>query len=104
MPVSRIHRFMNKANLSEHIGGGASVFMAATLEYLLAELLSTASSVCEENKAKRITPRHITLAIRSDTDLDELLSDVMIPWAGVRPHIEPEMLPPPVFSNKDLSD
>lgn len=104
MPVARIHRYMRKANLSERISGGASVYMSATMEYLLAELLSASSNVCEEMKAKRITPRHLTLAIRKDDELHELLKTVIIPWGGVYPYIEPELIPPPKNPPHDDSD
>jgi histone H2A len=78
--------------LPEHrIGAGAAVYLAATLEYLTAEVLELAGNVARDFKAKRITPRHIQLAVRNDEELNKLLHDVVIADAGVVPHIEPQM-------------
>lgn len=93
---------MRKANLAERIGGEASVYMAATLEYLLAELMAACAAHCVEDKKKRITPRHILLGIRMDEDLNELLKNVIIPCGGVIPFIEPELLPPSKTPTSDL--
>lgn len=90
-PVSRVRRHL-KGMLPEHrIGAGAAVYLAATLEYLTAEVLELAGNVARDFKAKRITPRHIQLAVRNDEELNKLLHDVVIADAGVVPHIEPQM-------------
>ena len=39
-PVGRIHRFMKKGNYAERIGAGAPVYLAAVMEYLVAEVSS----------------------------------------------------------------
>uniref|UniRef100_A0A914VL74 Histone H2A n=1 Tax=Plectus sambesii TaxID=2011161 RepID=A0A914VL74_9BILA len=36
-PVGRIHRLLKKGNYAERIGAGAPVYLAAVLEYLVAE-------------------------------------------------------------------
>jgi hypothetical protein len=43
----------------------------------------------------RIAPRHVKLAVEGDEELHDLLKDVIIPSAGVYPHIEPILLPRP---------
>lgn len=86
---------MRNANLSEHIGGSASVYMAAAMEFMLSELLVACVDECLEMKQKRITPRHIQLGIRQNGSLDYFLRNVIIPWAGVVPFIEPELIPLP---------
>ncbi|XP_071518387.1 late histone H2A.1-like [Panulirus ornatus] len=91
--VSRIHRFLKDGYYAPHISILGSVFCAAVLEYLTSEMLELAGdSVLSSNK-KRITPRHILLAVRRDDELNKLLEDVTIPEGGVVPNIHAVLLP-----------
>lgn len=58
---------------------GAAVYFAGVLEYLAAEILDISGQAAKDNKKKRITARHIQLAIRNDPELDVLLKNVTIP-------------------------
>ncbi|KAL1461534.1 hypothetical protein WDU94_013420 [Cyamophila willieti] len=90
-PVSRIHRFLRKGRYATHIGMGAPVYLAAVLEYLVAEVLELAGNAARDNKKFRVTPRFLLLAIKNDEELSKLLNHVTIAQGGVLPHIEPAL-------------
>ncbi|KAJ9065115.1 hypothetical protein DSO57_1023215 [Entomophthora muscae] len=92
-PVVRIHRHLKRDNYAKRIGFGAAIYLAAVLEYLSAELIELAGNACRDNNKKRITPRHIQLAIRSDAEFDHMLGGVTISQGGVLPNIHENLLP-----------
>lgn len=92
-PVGRILRILKKGHYAERVGNGASVYLAAVLEYLAAEILELAGNAARDNKKGRIIPRHLQLAVRNDEELNKLLSGVTIAQGGVLPNIQPVLLP-----------
>ena len=93
-PVFLFKRQMKKMNQNLKLKSiGTSIYMAAVVEYLCAEVLELAGNAAADNKKARIIPRHIQLAIRNDEELSRVLSDVTISEGGVLPHINAVLLP-----------
>jgi len=92
-PVGRIHRFLSEKIKGVRIGSGAPVYLAAVLEYLVAEVLELSGNAARDNKLTRIIPRHIQLAVRNDEELNKLLLHVTINNGGVLPNIHAMLIP-----------
>ncbi|EPY83112.1 histone 1, H2ai isoform 3-like protein [Camelus ferus] len=71
-PVGRVHSLLRKGNYSEMVRAGAPVYLAAVLEFLMAEILELAGNAFRDNKMQIIL-RHLQLAIRNDEELNNLL-------------------------------
>ncbi|ORZ05036.1 putative histone H2A [Absidia repens] len=92
-PVGRVHRFLRRERYAPRITSCAPVYLAAVLEYLVAEMVELAGNAARDNKKKLIKPRHIQLAIRQDEELSQLLDGVTIAGGGVLPNIHEVLLP-----------
>jgi histone H2A len=103
-PVGRIGRYLRLGKYTTRMGAGAPVYLAAVLEYLCAEILELAGNAARDNKKSRIIPRHITLAVKNDEELNKLLGSVTIAAGGVLPNIHAVLLPKKmVKTNKSSS-
>ncbi|KAL6724325.1 hypothetical protein Aduo_019222 [Ancylostoma duodenale] len=84
-PVPRVHRQMRGRLFGRRVGLKASIFCAAVLEYLVAEVLEVSGYAAKDAKKKRIEPRHIFIAVRLDEDLNELTVGATFREGGVVP-------------------
>ena len=91
--VSKVENQLRDMKVAERIGAGAPVFLAAVLEYLIAEMVELGGNCARDNKHKRIIPRDIRLAVKNDVELDKLCGDAMFPGAGGVPLIHSVLLP-----------
>ena len=92
-PVARIGRALRTMRLAKRYGAGAPVYLTAVLEYMAAEVLELAGNAARDNKKSRIIPRHITLAVRNDEELNKFLGGVTVASGGVLPNIHSVLLP-----------
>ena len=92
-PVGRLARYLKEGGYAKRVGGAAPVYMAAVLEYIVAEVLELAGNAAKDNKKMRIIPRHIQLAVRNDDELNSFFGNAIIASGGVLPNINAALLP-----------
>merc|ERR1712166_1002586 len=71
----------------------AAVYLAATMEYIAAEILELSGNAARDSKASWIQPRHVQLALRNDEELNMMFQNVSILDGGVLPNIHAVLLP-----------
>lgn len=76
------------------IKSSAPIFLAAVLEYITSDILSSASINCIEEKRTRIVVKDIELSVRNDSELDRLIRSLnfLFIGGGVVPFIHPLLL------------
>jgi histone H2A len=86
-PVGRVGSLLRRGRYTKRVAAAAPVYLTAVLEYLTAELLELSGKVAAQQKKKRITPRSVTLAVRNDEELSQLLQNVTFTQGGVLPNL-----------------
>eukprot|EP00403_Amphidinium_massartii_P032012 CAMPEP_0178437800 /NCGR_PEP_ID=MMETSP0689_2-20121128/35208_1 /TAXON_ID=160604 /ORGANISM="Amphidinium massartii, Strain CS-259" /LENGTH=226 /DNA_ID=CAMNT_0020060071 /DNA_START=86 /DNA_END=766 /DNA_ORIENTATION=+ len=85
-PVARIHRYLKKyLPINGIVGAHSAVFVTAVLEYLVAEILEVCSNL-PGKKFSRITPRHLMMGIKTDTELNTVVK-ATIAGGGTVPQV-----------------
>jgi histone H2A len=84
-PVGRIARLLKKGRYADRVGSGAPVYLAAVLEYLVAEILEVAVMITRQKKKSRIIPRFIFLGLKEDQEFKKLFASSIITCSGVKP-------------------
>jgi len=84
-----VRRKMLRSARVNKVKSEAAVYMAAVLEYIVAEVMEIAGNCAVAWKTKTIKPRHMRLAIDMDDEFKELFESahVVLPGAGVSPRI-----------------
>jgi histone H2A len=77
-PPCRFAVRMKKLRLAKRFGLGASVFMAAVMQYLVMEVLDMSNHACRHHHKRLIIPRHIQVAFQGDEDLNKLVHSLLL--------------------------
>lgn len=86
-PAHLARRFLRKGKYAHRIRRKAGVSLAAVIQYLTIELLGLSGQIAVKLGAKRISPRHIFLAMHLDDEFKELCSHIIMAQGGTMPMI-----------------
>jgi histone H2A len=86
-PVGRVHRHLRERRNTPRVGALAPVYLAAVIEYLTSEVLELAGDAAAAAGKKRVSPRHMQLAIMNDEALNRLLGGISIVGGGLIPGV-----------------
>ena len=84
----------------------ASIYLASVLEYLTYEILDISNEICKDNKRVRINIRDIEVAIRSDSEINNLFIklNINLLGGGVIPFIHSSLITKPKKKLKQVDN
>lgn len=91
--VSRTEKHIRSNIQCKKMNQDTPVFLAAVLEYLVAEILELAGNLATDSNRVRIIPRDIMMVISNDEEHNHIFKHVTIPYAGIQPNIHSNLLP-----------
>ncbi|BAU79970.1 conserved histone H2B/H2A fusion protein [Tokyovirus A1] len=83
LSVARSERVLREHSACSRVSGGASVALAAALEYFMAEIIELAGNAARDSKKVRISVKHIMRAIQDDAALFHVVGKGVFSGAGV---------------------
>lgn len=93
-PVKRVENAIRALSTGSRVGVGSGVYLAAVLEYIVAEILEHAGTYARGDKKVRITPKHIRTALTAPKtkgfaagEFSTLFQGVFIAGVVIRPKI-----------------
>ena len=78
LSVARVEKRLRERREVKRVGKASAVFLAGVLEYVVAEILEMAGNQALAGKKHRVTPQHISIALRRDVELNALLGNASV--------------------------
>ena len=82
-PVARIRTRMRKFMANKTVTKHGAIFLAAEMEYILAEVVDLAGNMMESDKRKTLQGRHLFKAVQDDAELNNFFGKGLIHEGGV---------------------
>ena len=77
-PIAKVDKRLRERREVRRVGKSAAVFLSGVLEYVVAEILEMAGNQALAGKKHRVTPQHISIALRRDVELNALLGNASV--------------------------
>ena len=74
--VSKFARLLKEGRYAKRVGVKGAIFIAAVIEYVVAEVIDIAVLYAQEHKAKRLTPKILYEAMKSEYELSHLFKNI----------------------------
>lgn len=81
-PVGQIIKSLRDPNSKSFFSEESCVMLAGVVEFLTAALLDSALDMTKLVNQRRILPKHIYLAVKTNRDLSYLFGNILIPYNG----------------------
>ncbi|RCN48376.1 core histone H2A/H2B/H3/H4 [Ancylostoma caninum] len=86
LPVTTFYKRLKRIRAARRISMKSAVYIAAVLEYLVAEVLELAGNAASQDHGKkRIEPRHLCVAVYADAELRQVVNGAVFSQGGIIP-------------------